>query len=61
MPRKWRMVRTTTEVADWYSGYIPALMEATVEGKIPAKGAFFDIDRPAVFLQRYCDVLRDVN
>jgi len=51
-PRMWRI---------GISGYIPALMRATVEGKIPATVAFFDIDKPAVFLQRYCDVLRDVN
>ncbi|MFB0559997.1 MAG: biotin/lipoate A/B protein ligase family protein [Candidatus Lokiarchaeia archaeon] len=61
MTKKWRLVEATTDVADWYSGYIPSLLRAKVEGKIPSTVAFFAIDKPAVFLQRYCDVLRDVN
>jgi len=58
---KWRMVTTTTDIADWYSGYIPAWLRGVAEGKIPDSVGFFFIDRPAVFLQRYCDVLRDIN
>ncbi|MGQ9722473.1 MAG: lipoate--protein ligase family protein [Candidatus Jordarchaeum sp.] len=61
MSKNWRMVTATTDVADWYSGYIPAFMRAMVEGKIPDTVAFFYMDKPAVFLQRYCDALRDVN
>ncbi len=61
MTKKFRMVKAKTDVADWYSGYIPSLLRAMVEGKIPPTVCFFSVDQPAVFLQRYCDVLRDVN
>ncbi|MEX2723525.1 MAG: hypothetical protein Q6367_006490 [Candidatus Freyarchaeota archaeon] len=61
MTQKWRMVTTTTDVADWYSGFIPAALRATAEGKIPDTVAFYYLDKPAIFLQRYCDVLRDIN
>jgi lipoate-protein ligase A len=61
MAKKWRMVTGTTDIADWYSGYVPALLRATAEGKIPDTVGFFNIERPAVFLQRYCDAMRDIN
>ncbi len=61
MAKKWRMVTTTTDVADWYSGFIPAALRATAEDKIPETVAFYYLDKPAIFLQRYCDVLRDIN
>nr|MDO8077778.1 hypothetical protein [Candidatus Freyarchaeota archaeon] len=61
MTGKWRMVTTTTDVADWYSGYIPSALRAVAEGKIPDTVAFYFLDRPAIFLQRYCDALRDIN
>ncbi|MHA1363275.1 MAG: hypothetical protein ACTSP1_12215 [Candidatus Freyarchaeota archaeon] len=61
MTEKWRMVTTTTDVADWYSGYIPSALRAVAEGKIPDSVAFYFLDKPAIFLQRYCDALRDIN
>jgi lipoate-protein ligase A len=61
MAKKWRMVTTTTDVADWYSGFIPSALRATAEDKIPETVAFYYLDKPAIFLQRYCDVLRDIN
>lgn len=61
MTKKWRLVRADTDIADWYGGYIPALLRACAEGKIPDTMAFFTINKPSVFIQRYCDVLRDIN
>ena len=61
MTKKWRLVRTTADLADAYSGYIPAVLRAIAEGHISETAILFQIDRPAVFLQRYCDVLRDIN
>lgn len=55
------MTTTTTNVADWYSGFVPAVLRATAEGKIPDSVGIYYIDEPAIFLQRYCDVLRDIN
>ncbi len=61
MTKKWRLVITTSDLSDAYSGYIPGVLRAIAEGHISETAVLFKIDRPAVFLQRYCDVLRDVN
>ncbi|MHA1364544.1 MAG: hypothetical protein ACTSP1_18800 [Candidatus Freyarchaeota archaeon] len=61
MSRKWRLVITTSDLADAYSGYIPAVLRVIAEGHASESAVLFCVDRPAVFLQRYCDVLRDVN
>ncbi|MBS7269138.1 MAG: hypothetical protein KIH10_09915 [Candidatus Freyarchaeota archaeon] len=61
MTKKWSMVITETDIADWCGAYIPALLRASAEGKIPDTVIFYYINKPAVFIQRYCDVLRDIN
>ncbi len=61
MPEKWRMVTGSTGPADWASGYIPSFLRAIAEGVIDRTSVCLRIEKPGVLLQRYCDVLRDIN
>jgi hypothetical protein len=58
---KWRLVIERATASKWYSGWIPAEMRATNEGIIPDTIGFYPADRPGMYLQRYCDVLVDIN
>lgn len=50
MTKKWRLVRTTADLADAYSGYIPAVLRAIAEGHISEQRFFFRlIDRRFFF------------
>ncbi|MCX8176205.1 MAG: hypothetical protein N3E48_03105, partial [Candidatus Bathyarchaeota archaeon] len=44
-----------------YGGWGIAGIRAMNEGKIPDTISVFYIDEPGVFIQRYCDILMDVN
>jgi lipoate-protein ligase A len=59
--KKWRLVIGRTHGAMLAPAWGPAIAKARDEGKIPDTVAFFYVDEPGIYMQRYQDALMDIN
>ena len=61
MTKKWRLIIGRTDIAMLSGGLRTSIIKSVSEGWAPDTVTVFYIDKPSVYIQRYCDVLMDVN